>query len=108
MRKTKLPSLISILIMTLITAVIWVTFDVYRLFKKAEVPVVPETVSAPLNPSFDDGTINEIKSRIYLDDAQIPDTVVTGSKVSESSVEEQVTTSPEPTPEATQQPENQP
>ena len=71
MKKAKLPSLVTILILTLITVVVWVTFDVYRLFNKTETPVVPEEVSAPLNPILDKNTINLIESRIFLDETAI-------------------------------------
>jgi len=76
MKKTKLPSIVSILILTLITVIVWVTFDVYRLFNKADDPVVPESVSLPLVPTLDTETINKFESRIFLDQSQIPDQII--------------------------------
>lgn len=60
----------------------WASFEIYRLFNKPATPSVPASVSAPLSPTLDQSVINKIQSRIYLDDAQIPDNVigpVTGS-----------------------------
>lgn len=76
MKKTKLPSIVSILILTLITVIVWVTFDVYRLFNKADNPVVPESVSLPLVPLLDTETINKFQTRIFLDQSQIPDQII--------------------------------
>lgn len=75
MKKAKLPSLVTVLILTLITVVVWVTFDVYRLFNKAAVPVVPESVSLPLNPTLDVDAINQFESKSFIDESQIPDQV---------------------------------
>jgi hypothetical protein len=93
MKKTKLPSLVTILILTLITVVVWVTFDVYRLFNKADDPVVPESVSAPLVPTFDSDAINQFRSRINLNDSEIPDQV-TGPTIQSSANTNTVTVSP--------------
>lgn len=76
MQKSKMPSLVSILILTLITVVVWISFDVYRLFNRPPDPVVPEEVSKPLDPTLDQETINQIESRLFFDDSQIIDQVV--------------------------------
>ena len=79
MKKTKLPSLVTVLILTLITVVMWAGFDVYRLIKSGPSPSVPANISQPLTPSLDQDSINQIESRIYLNDSQIPDNVVSSN-----------------------------
>lgn len=93
MKKTKLPSIVSILLLTLITVVMWVTFDVYRLFNKTPDPIVPESVSIPLNPNLDTEIINQIEARTFLDDSQIPNRIVNSGGQEEIIIEFQNSTS---------------
>jgi hypothetical protein len=79
MNKSKLPNLIPILILTLITVVMWVSLDVLRALKKAPELTVPTEITQPLIPSLDQNSINQIESRIFLNDSQIPDNVTSSS-----------------------------
>lgn len=79
MNKSKLPNLIPILILTLITVVMWVSLDVFRALKKAPELTVPTEITQPLIPSLDQNSINQIESRIFLNDSQIPDNVTSSS-----------------------------
>jgi hypothetical protein len=79
MKKTKLPSLIPVLIMTLITVIMWVSLDIYRAFKKPAEAVVPTEVSQPFIPSLDQNVINQVESRTFLNDSQVPDNIVNSS-----------------------------
>lgn len=74
MKKNKLPNLISILILTLITVVVWITLNIYRTISNDPTPSVPDEVSAPLTPSLDKDAIDLIESKIFLNDSQIPNT----------------------------------
>ena len=76
MKKTKLPNLISVLILTLITVVMWVSLSVYRSLTSKPPAVVPEEVSKPLTPTLDSDTMSKIDSRIFLDESQIPENVI--------------------------------
>ena len=76
MPKTKPPSLVTVLILTLITVIMWVGFDVLRLFNQPATPSVPENVSRQIDPTLDQSAIDQLESRIFLDDTQIPDTVI--------------------------------
>ncbi len=102
MNKTKLPSLIPILILTLVTVVMWVSLDVVRLLKKTPELVVPAGVSQPLTPTLDESSINQIESRIFLNDSQIPSNIVGSSPTPKASVPPEATA----TPSATIQPES--
>ena len=100
MNKTKTPSLIPILILTLITIVMWVSFDVYRAIKKPAEAVVPPDVSQPLTPTLDQAVINQIESRTYLNNSQIPDNVINSSPTPASKATPKPTIIPEASPSA--------
>lgn len=72
MKNKKLPNLISILILTLITVVMWITLNIYRAISNEPTPSVPNEISAPLTPDLDKDTIKTIESKIFLDESQIP------------------------------------
>lgn len=65
--KKKLPAVITILILTLITAVLWVFFSAYRSFTDEKELIVPEEILIPLNPKLDTETIDKIKERKHFD-----------------------------------------
>ena len=75
MNKTKLPSIISVLILTLITVIMWVSLDVYRALKKPTEITVPKEISQSLNPTLDQESIKKVESRNFLDDSQIPNVI---------------------------------
>jgi hypothetical protein len=72
MKKNKLPNPISILILTLLTAVVWVSLNIYRAVTTKPAPSVPQTVSEALNPTLNQDTINKVESATFLNDSQIP------------------------------------
>ena len=78
MKKNKLPSIVSILILTLLTIILWITLSIYHAFTTKPAASVPQEISAPLTPTLDQGTIKQITGAVYLDSSQIPDNV-TGS-----------------------------
>ena len=96
MQKTKLPNIISILILTVITSLMWISFSVYRAVTSQPPPNVPKAISEPLTPSLDTDTITKIQSRLLLDSPQIPQNVITQTTTSIFAP----TNTPIPTPEA--------
>lgn len=96
MKNPKLPSLVSILVLTLLTVVMWISFSIYRALTTKPTPEVPSAISQPLTPTLDKSTLDKIESKIFLNDSQIPDNVTSVS------VPTSVTTPiPISTPEAT-------
>lgn len=73
MEKAKIPSFITILILTLVTVATWVGFSIYRALTAAPGPTVAKEILNPLNPALDTSVINQVNSRIFLDDSQIPE-----------------------------------
>lgn len=63
MKNKKLPSIVVLMILTLITAVFWMMFSVYRSFTKPASISIPEEVTNQLIPRLDTETIELVKSR---------------------------------------------
>jgi hypothetical protein len=66
MGKNKLPNIIVILILTLVTVVTWISFSIYRALTEETSPSVPQNISEPIDPKLDVVTINKIKSGLFL------------------------------------------
>lgn len=69
--KNKLPSFVTILILTLITTLAWISFSVYRAISVKPAPVVPKEISEPLNPTLDSKTIDLLKLKLHFEDGQV-------------------------------------
>lgn len=95
MKKNKLPSLISILILTLLTSVLWISFDVYRALTAKPAESVPKTVSDSITPTLDQTAIKKIESGIFIDSSQIPENVIA---IPSSPIPGQPAQAPLPTP----------
>lgn len=115
MKKEKLPKIILILILTLLTSIVWVSLNVYRSFTVKPSPSVPEEISKPLTPSLDQNTMKKVESRIFFEDSQIPDLISsqtqvtpTPSPIPESTPASQSATTPVPTPTSTPTPTGTP
>ncbi len=105
MKKTKLPGLITILILTMATTVMWVGFSVYRAFTRVPEDKVPEEISATISPILDTDAIDIVESSVYFDESQIPPLTLnsqpTGTTpVSTFAPRESPTASPTETPSA--------
>ncbi len=72
MKQSKLPNLISVLILTLITVVMWISLNIYRAISTKPAPVVPDEISKPLNPNLDTETITNLGTKIFLNESEIP------------------------------------
>lgn len=70
--KRSLPKPITILVLTLLTAVIWVGLNIYRTFTIKPSSSVPEKITASLNPTLNTEAIKKIESSIYIPDSAIP------------------------------------
>ena len=72
MRKNRIPKPVTILVLTLLTAILWIGLNIYRAFTVKPTMPVPENVSKSLNPVLDTDTIQQIESAIYLRGSEIP------------------------------------
>lgn len=98
MKKSKVPNLVFMAILTAITAVFWAFFGVYRIFADKPAPEVPREIVEPMSPDLEKGVIDLIQQRILFEESQIPQTIFLPSPSPEA---EPV---PSPTPEATESP----
>ncbi len=73
MKQPKLPNLISVLVLTLITVVMWISLNIYRAISTQPAPVVPKEISDPLTPTLDTETIQKLETKIFLSESEIPD-----------------------------------
>ncbi|AKM83040.1 hypothetical protein A2422_03630 [Candidatus Woesebacteria bacterium RIFOXYC1_FULL_31_51] len=65
MKNTKLPSVIVLLILTSITIVFWVFFNIYYVVSKKTPATVSEEILSPINPKLDTEVINQMEKRSY-------------------------------------------
>jgi len=73
MKKNKIPSIISLAILTLITSILWIFFSLYRVFTvKTELKISKEAL-LPFTPSLDQKIISEIENRVFIEQNQIPE-----------------------------------
>ncbi len=100
-KNSRLPNLVSILILTVLTALMWISFSVYRAITTKPAPVVPPVVSQPLTPTLDTATMSKVQSSIFLDNSQIPQTVANFTSTAIPAATALPKASPTPSPVAT-------
>lgn len=71
MKKTKIPSIVAVMILTVITISFWIVFSVIRIFTTEPTPSIPPEILNPLNPNYDKTAVDKIQERIYFDKEQI-------------------------------------
>jgi len=80
-KKSKVPSIVAVMILTVITISFWIVFSVVRVFRAEPTPSIPPEILNPLNPNYDKTVIDKIQERIYFDKEQVFETAApaTGS-----------------------------
>lgn len=96
MKKEKIPHIISLAILTLITSVLWIFFSLYRVFTSKPNYKVSEEILTPFSATLDEKIILEIENRVFIEQNQIPDNIVK----KETIISE--TENPSPSPESEQ------
>lgn len=71
MKKAKVPSLVAVMILTLITISFWIIFSVVRIFQKETSPSLSPEILNPLNSNYDKTVVDKIEKRIYFDKGQV-------------------------------------
>ena len=69
--------LVQLIILSTITALLWVGFETYRAFTDKPAPVVPAEISLKFDPTIDTESLDKIQKRIHLSESEIGDTVLT-------------------------------
>lgn len=65
MKNKKLPSIVGLMILTLITSLFWISFSVYRSFSDPLPISVPDDVISQITPRLDTDTIEVMKNKLY-------------------------------------------
>ena len=60
--KNKIPNIVTILILTTLTAIMWISLSVYRAVVVKPSLVVPDEISKPLVPFLDQDIIRDIQN----------------------------------------------
>lgn len=89
-QKRDLPKLVVFAIITLITALSWVGFEIYRTLTDAPDPVVPPEVILDLDPTLDQVTLEGLVNKIYLEENEIGDTELANPNAVEEIIVEQL------------------
>lgn len=72
MTKNKLPRPISILILTLLTTIVWVSSNIYRSVTVEPPASVSQDISKALTPTLNKEALAKIEESIFLTDSEIP------------------------------------
>lgn len=76
MKNIKAPKLVTIAILSLITAVFWVGFEIFRAFTVKPEPPVEATIISPINPTLDVATLSSLQDKVFFEESQISEIVV--------------------------------
>lgn len=76
MRKSKAPHLVTIAIITTVTIIFWIFFDVYRIFTTTPPVDVSEELLQPITATLDTEALKNIESRIFFEEDQIPEFLI--------------------------------
>jgi hypothetical protein len=69
--KPKIPPIIAIAVLTLITAIVWIFLSVYRIYvSKPAISLAPAIVE-PVNPTLDKNTIEAVVNRLYIEEGSV-------------------------------------
>lgn len=79
MQKSKLPNLITILVLTLITVLMWIGFTIYSAITKTPESSVPKNISDPIVPTLDAATLSNVQSALFFNESQIPEITFSGT-----------------------------
>lgn len=107
--KLKPPRIITVLIFTTITLVIWIIAGVIAVFKSDKVVDVAEEIRMPFDPALDIEQINAIEKSLYFSQNELVDTSLIQPIIEEEVIptvtpNEELEAQPTETPNATQTP----
>ena len=67
MKKSKVPSIVAVMILTVITISFWIVFGVVRIFTTEPTPSIPPEILNPLNSNYDNTVVDKIEKRLYFE-----------------------------------------
>lgn len=99
--KTKLPSIVVILVLTTLTSLLWISLSIYRAATLEPDVKVSEEILLPLEPSINSVVVTEIESRIFIDPSTVSNVIAISTPIPTPSPTIEPTDIPEQTSEAT-------
>ena len=70
-KRIKVPGIVTIMALTLITTILWVGFEVVRIVISKPEPDVPPQVLESLNPTLDTLLLDKLEKRVYLNEDEL-------------------------------------
>lgn len=74
MKKTKIPNIVAVMILTVVTISVWIVFSVVRIFQMEPTPSLPPEILNPLNSDYDKTAVDKIEKRLYFEQGQVFET----------------------------------
>ena len=71
MRKIKAPRLVTVAIMTTITIIFWVFFEVYEVLTTDPPVKVPPEILEPISATLDTEALSKIEQRVFFEEREI-------------------------------------
>lgn len=65
MKKNKLPNIIVLMILSLITILFWISASVYRVFTTKPAPNIPNEIIEDISPKLDTITLDQVELKTY-------------------------------------------
>ena len=84
MKKSRTPTPVITAVLTLITILFWLGFEIFRTLTVKPEATVPQPIIKPLDPTLDISTLQSIGQRAFLSDDQIGNTQPTVATVAPS------------------------
>ena len=69
--KPKIPPIIAIAVLTLITAIVWIFLSVYRIYVSKPAILLAPAIVEPVNPTLDKNTIEAVVNRLYIEEGSV-------------------------------------
>jgi hypothetical protein len=69
--KPKIPQLLVVIVLTIITSIFWIFFGVYRIFTTKPSVAIPPAILEPVNPTLDKNAVAAIVGRLYIEEGSV-------------------------------------
>lgn len=100
--ENKGPNLKLFAILTTVTVFVWIGTGVYQIINKRTLEDIPANVLAPIDPSLDTSSLNDIEKRRFFEGASVPSRNIVVSSSSAALSPTPIPSSPAPTLSASQ------
>lgn len=78
MKDPKRPRIVSLAILTTLTLLAWIAFEVWRAFTRPAPIQVESQIIEPLNPQIDTQVLESLKTKIFFSDEEVKEATIEG------------------------------